>query len=145
MPFPFEVSFDQVQGDLDTYVDEVFACLESEFLVMPKGPGFVEYPTFESGYEALKRATTDFQSVTSLTAGQGPGNTTTVTVPFRGYASLVRGERRESVSFRGPGRPDGIFDAVWQVVVERDSIHSPVLSRSRWNVRGIGGARGGKG
>ena len=27
----------------------------------------------------------------SLTAGQGPGNTTTVTVPFRGYASLVSG------------------------------------------------------
>ena len=31
------------------------------------------------------------------------------------------------------------------LVVERDSIHSPVLSRSRWNVRGIGGVRGGKG
>ena len=29
------------------------------------------------------------------------------------------------------------------VAVERDSIHSPVLSRSRWNVRGIGG-RGGE-
>ena len=67
MPFPFEVSFDQVQADLDTYVDEVFACLESEFLVMPKGPGFVEYTTFESGYEALKRATTDFQGVTPAT------------------------------------------------------------------------------
>ena len=67
MPFPFEVSFDQVQSDVDTYVDEILACLESEFLVMPKGPGFVEYPTFESGYEALKRATTDFQRVTPAT------------------------------------------------------------------------------
>ena len=71
MPFPFEVSFEEVQIDLDAYVDEVFACLESEFLVMPKGPGFIEYPTFENGYEALKRATTDFQNVTPATVTQG--------------------------------------------------------------------------
>ena len=70
MPFPFEVSFEEVQTDLDAYVDEVFACLESEFLVMPKGPGFIEYPTFENGYEALKRATTDFQNVTPATVTQ---------------------------------------------------------------------------
>jgi len=67
MPFPFEVPFEEVQANLDLYVDEVFSCLESEFLVMPKGPGFVEYPTFETGYEALKRATADFQSVTPET------------------------------------------------------------------------------
>lgn len=34
---------------------------------MPRGPGFVEYTTFASGYEALKRATTDFQEVTPAT------------------------------------------------------------------------------
>lgn len=67
MPFPFEVEFEEVQANLDVYVEEVFSCLESEFLVMPKGPGFVEYPAFETGYEALKRATTDFQNVTQET------------------------------------------------------------------------------
>ncbi|WP_232424257.1 hypothetical protein [Imhoffiella purpurea] len=36
----------------------------SEFLVMPKGPGFVEFPVFEAGYEALKRATNGFERVT---------------------------------------------------------------------------------
>ena len=51
----------QPEANIDVHVDEVFACLESEFLVMPKGPGFVEYTTFEKGYEALKQATTDFQ------------------------------------------------------------------------------------
>ena len=57
MPFPFEIGFDEVRSDLDGCVDAVFGCLESEFLVMPKGDGFVEFPDFENGYEALKRAT----------------------------------------------------------------------------------------
>ena len=63
MPFPFEVGFDEVQSNLDEYVDAVFGCLESEFLVMPKGTGFVEFSKFETGYEALKRATGSFQDV----------------------------------------------------------------------------------
>ena len=63
MPFPFEVGFDEVRNNLDDCVDAVFGCLESEFLVMPKGDGFVEFPLFESGYEALKRATGSFREV----------------------------------------------------------------------------------
>ena len=34
---------------------------------MPKGDGFVEFPEFENGYEALKRATGGFREVTSDT------------------------------------------------------------------------------
>lgn len=67
MPFAFEDTFVGVQANLDVYVDEVFACLKSEFLVMPRGPGFVEYSTFAGGYEALKRATTGFRDVTPET------------------------------------------------------------------------------
>ena len=67
MAFPFEVGFDDVRSDLDTYVDAVFGCLESGFLVMPKGRGFVEFPAFEAGYEALKRATGSFRDVTPAT------------------------------------------------------------------------------
>jgi len=63
MPFPFEVDFSEVQENIDIYIDELFSCLESEFLIMPKGPGFVEYPMFEKGYEALKRATGNFQEL----------------------------------------------------------------------------------
>lgn len=47
---------------LDHYVDVVFASLESDFLTMPKGQGFVEYPTFEAGYESLKQATQGFHN-----------------------------------------------------------------------------------
>ena len=63
MPFPFEVPFDQVKTNLDTYVDEVFQSLQSDFMILPKGPGFVEYPVFEQGYEALKKATQDFRNL----------------------------------------------------------------------------------
>jgi len=58
--FPFEVSLEEILRDPESYVDSVFSCLESEFLVMPKGVGFVEYPVFERGYEALKAATDAF-------------------------------------------------------------------------------------
>jgi len=58
--YPFEVSFEEILQNPEKYVDAVFSCLESEFLVMPKGAGFVEYPVFERGYEALKAATAGF-------------------------------------------------------------------------------------
>ena len=64
MPFPYEVDFSEVEADLDTYVDAVFGALESGFLVMPKGDGFVEFAVFDAGYEALKRATGGFREVT---------------------------------------------------------------------------------
>ena len=67
MHFPFEASFDQVRTNLDPYVDAVFGCLHSEFLVMPKGSGFVDFRTFDTGYEQLKRSTAGFRDVTPLT------------------------------------------------------------------------------
>lgn len=58
--FPFEVKFEDILKDPEGYVDAVFSCLESEFLIMPKGAGFVEYAVFERGYEVLKSATKGF-------------------------------------------------------------------------------------
>jgi len=58
--FPFEVPFSVIQENPDPFVSAVFSCLESEFLVLPRGVGFVEYPVFEQGYEALKQATEGF-------------------------------------------------------------------------------------
>jgi hypothetical protein len=62
--FPFEVSFGEIQRNPDVYVSAVFSSLVSDFLVLPKGPGFVDYPTFEGGYEALKLATSGFTELT---------------------------------------------------------------------------------
>ncbi|MGA8612964.1 MAG: hypothetical protein WB760_14955 [Xanthobacteraceae bacterium] len=61
MQQPFEVPFVDVETHIESYVDSVFASLRSEFLTLPKGEGFVEYPTFETGYEVLKRATADYR------------------------------------------------------------------------------------
>lgn len=63
LKFPFEVPLENVQKNPDLYVSSVFSCLESEFMVLPKGPGFIEYPTFERGYEALKHATSGFTNM----------------------------------------------------------------------------------
>jgi hypothetical protein len=40
MPLPFEVPFEEVCAKLETYVDEVFLSLQSQFMMLPKGPGF---------------------------------------------------------------------------------------------------------
>jgi hypothetical protein len=61
--FPFEVSLDEILESPENYIDAVFSCLESEFLVLPRGVGFVEYPVFERGYEALKAATAGFSQL----------------------------------------------------------------------------------
>jgi len=58
--FPFEVPLDAILKEPESYVDALFSSLESEFLVLPKGTGFVEYSVFERGYEALKSATAGF-------------------------------------------------------------------------------------
>jgi len=63
LKYPFEVSLKEIIRNPEGYVDAVFSSLESEFLVMPKGPGFVEYPVFERGYEALKMATRGFSQI----------------------------------------------------------------------------------
>src|SRR5580704_6485180 len=63
MKFPFEVAYEQILPDMDAYVDTIFACLESEFLTMPKGIGFIDYGTFEQAYEILKRETSSFSDI----------------------------------------------------------------------------------
>src|SRR5262245_58060765 len=60
MKLPFEADFQEILAAPERFVDAVFSSLASEFLVLPKGDGFVEYPDFEAGYEALKRATDGF-------------------------------------------------------------------------------------
>lgn len=63
--YPFEAPFEEIQENPDLFVSSVFSCLESEFLVMPKGAGFIEYAVFESGYEALKKALSGFRVISS--------------------------------------------------------------------------------
>ncbi len=61
MKRPFEAHPRELEAELENFVDQVFADLESDFLVMPKGRGFVDYRQFEDAYRALYRATGQFR------------------------------------------------------------------------------------
>lgn len=58
----YEADPQALQAHLDDFVAAVFADLTSSFLVMPRGPSFVEYPRFRQAYEVLKRRTGGFSS-----------------------------------------------------------------------------------
>jgi hypothetical protein len=45
-------------------VEATFADLQSQFLVMPRGSGFIPYPDFQDAYEILKRHTNSFTHLT---------------------------------------------------------------------------------
>jgi hypothetical protein len=67
MPLRFEANYSDPALVFDPLVDEVFAELKSSFLEMPRGDGFVDYATFEQGYQALKRSTDAFANMTPAT------------------------------------------------------------------------------
>jgi hypothetical protein len=59
----FEADYQDLSENIEAYVDIIFSSLTSDFLIMPKGNGFIEYPAFEEGYEVLKRTTKGFISL----------------------------------------------------------------------------------
>src|SRR5882762_9181540 len=63
MEHPFQATFEEIQLDPERYISAVFSNLVSEFLILPKGPGFLDYPTFEAAYETLKQVTTGFGDI----------------------------------------------------------------------------------
>ena len=63
MKLPFEVNFNEMVLDIEPYVSAIFSSLESDFIAMPRGKGFIEFPVFEQGYEALKLATQGFKDM----------------------------------------------------------------------------------
>ncbi|MDP2361642.1 MAG: hypothetical protein Q8O14_12980 [bacterium] len=67
MPLRFEIDYRDPEIAWEPLVDEVFGELSSSFLEMPKGEGFIDYPTFERGYQALRFHTDAFGTVTTDT------------------------------------------------------------------------------
>jgi hypothetical protein len=67
MPLRFDADYGDPSLSFDPLIDEVFSELKSSFLEMPRGEGFIDYGIFETGYQALKRATRDFENVTPET------------------------------------------------------------------------------
>ena len=63
MKQPYLATVPEIERDLEAYVDAVYGSIESQFLVLPRGGNFIEYPRFQEAYETLKRATLDFREV----------------------------------------------------------------------------------
>src|SRR5580700_5081806 len=83
MPLRFDADYGDPSLSFDPLVDEVFTELKSSFVEMPRGEGFIDYATFEKGYQALKRATVAFASVTAETVGSAVAETPIAFVVFR--------------------------------------------------------------
>jgi hypothetical protein len=60
--YPFEVPYAEIEANADIFIDAVFHTLQSSFLFLPRGPGFVTYRDFQQAYEVLKRHTVGFST-----------------------------------------------------------------------------------
>ena len=59
----FETDYNNPDMAWNPLVNEVFDELTSKFLALPKGDGFIDYPTFEKGFQTLKRHTDAFAEI----------------------------------------------------------------------------------
>ena len=64
MPHPFELGPTDLATRVEEMVDATFADLQSQFLVLPKSPGYLDYSPFQEAYEVLKRHTNGFAAFT---------------------------------------------------------------------------------
>lgn len=59
--FPFELTPDELENRLDEMVEAIWSTLQSNFLTLPKGAGFLPYERFASAYDVLHLATRGFR------------------------------------------------------------------------------------
>ena len=64
MTHPFEIAAADLAGRLDELVDVTFGDFQSQFLVLPRGPAFIEFAAFQQAYETLKGETRGFTELT---------------------------------------------------------------------------------
>ena len=98
---PFEFDFSKTTPDLDAMVDAVFSSLQSSFITMPRGEGFVEYATFEAGYEVLKKATKGFANWNSKSVVSAIVSLPVVLVVVRSILGFSPPEWADVASQRG--------------------------------------------
>lgn len=90
--FPFDATAEELAAKLDSFVDVVFESLESEFLIMPRGPGFVDYTTFEHAYQELRIGTGGFAELRPEPVLEVASSTPLVLVVLRSILGLTPSE-----------------------------------------------------
>jgi len=83
MSLRFDADYSDPLLVFDPLIDEVFAELKSSFLEMPRGESFIDYATFEKGYQTLKRSTNDFVDITAATVETAVAEAPIAWVVFR--------------------------------------------------------------
>jgi hypothetical protein len=61
LPHPFEVDEAHLRGHLDEMIDVTFGDMVSQFLVLPRGKGLIDFAEFQTAYEVLKQETAAFE------------------------------------------------------------------------------------
>lgn len=61
---PYHLTEDDLENNLDEMVETTFEDLASQFLLLPRGPSFVTYDTFQAAYEQLRINTNGFATLT---------------------------------------------------------------------------------
>jgi hypothetical protein len=82
-PLRFAANYGDPALTFDPFVDEVFSELKSSFMEMPRGEGFIDYATFERGYQALKKTTNAFADVRVATVENAIAEAPIAFVVFR--------------------------------------------------------------
>ena len=65
MPQPFELGTQDLHLHIEEAVESIFSQLQSQFLALPRGRAFVEYPDFQNAYEVLKKWTNSFDDLSA--------------------------------------------------------------------------------
>lgn len=107
MRYPFEASPQEVFAAPETFVDAIFSSLASEFLVMPKGEGFLDYPTFAEGYEKLKHVTNSFEAFDKHSIFSAVLESPTVLIVLRSMLGFTPPEWAFLASRKGIEVPQG--------------------------------------
>jgi hypothetical protein len=106
LPRPFEVDPAYLRDHIEEMVDVTFQDIVSEFLLLPRGPNFIEYPSFREAYEVLRQRTDGFLDFTLTTVMAALGENSRVFGVVRAilgmtppeWADLARAERGSDVS-----------------------------------------------
>lgn len=61
--FPFEVSRAQLAKSPEDYAKRLMGTMDSDFLTMPRGEGFVEYATWDAAYQEVRARTNAFRNL----------------------------------------------------------------------------------
>lgn len=103
---PFEVDQVYLRNHLEVLVSVTIDDFVSEFMLLPKGESFVDYPDFRAALEVLKRRTRNFRDFTDETVGVAILENSRAFGVLRAilgmtapeWAELARNERESDVS-----------------------------------------------